>query len=270
MKKPLTFLLCLLAVFPASYAVLARGQAADAGPQAKGLDSAKLEPVKQLRKGVDAWPLIVNPANPAEERVNATLTRLNLRLAKAVSGCVGSWLRKVKVTMEGPRLLSLVANDEIYCGGAHPQNDTMAMVFDMTTGAPVNWPAMVAASKGASTYSDTVSDGATVGALVLPALAKLNAAAASDDCKDAFRDQQSFQLWPDAKSGALVAMAFDLPHAAAVCAVEIPLTLEQARDFGFDGSLLSAIEQAHRQFADAPNPAQVRKQTSPKRPTPPR
>src|ERR1039457_6752545 len=157
------------------------------------------------------------------------------------------WSRKVVVTMQGPRFLSLVATHEyVNCGGAHPDSDTMAMVFDITTGTPVSWPAMVTKSAGAAAILGAVSDGSKVGVLVLPALAKINLAAANEDCRDAFQDPQPFQLWPDAKNGALVAQAFDLPHVVAACAIEIPLSMAQARALGFDEGLLGAIEQAHR------------------------
>src|ERR1035438_9762161 len=166
----------LTAPFLSSLAFVAAFFAAIAASQAADAVSLKLVPVKQLRKGVDAWPPIVNPANPAEQKVNATLTRLNVRLQKALSECDASsledmkgagrpqkewaaavaedWSRKVVVTMDGPRFLSLVATDEyVNCGGAHPDSDTMAMVFDMTTGTPVSWPAMVAKSAGADRKS---------------------------------------------------------------------------------------------------------------------
>jgi hypothetical protein len=255
MKRFIAVSLCLLAFLMPSNAALDGG--------------LKVEPVKQLRKGVDAWPLIVNPGNAAEQRVNATLTRLNLRLTQALHNCDAGalesikqtgdaagprdkvsedWSRKVVVTMQGPRFLSLVATDEyVNCGGAHPDSDTMAMVFDMTTGTPVSWPAMVTKSAGAAAILGAVSDGSKVGALVLPALAKINLAAANEDCRDAFQDPQPFQLWPDAKSGTLVAQAFDLPHVVAACAIEIPLSMAQARALGFDEGLLGAIEQAHRE-----------------------
>jgi hypothetical protein len=265
MRRVIGMFLCPLFLFITSATTPVLAQAS----------TLKVEPGKPLRKGVDAWPLIVNPANPAEQKVNATLTRLNLSLTKALTECDAAaladmkqshtpqkdwpgalaedWSRKVEVTMQGPQFFSLVATDEyVHCGGAHPNSDTMAMVFDMTTGTPVNWLALVSKSVGASVFADAVSDGSQIGALVLPALAQLNLDAASDDCKDAFQDPQSFQLWPDAKTGTLVAQAFDLPHAAADCAVQIPLTMEQARTLGFDENLLSSIDQAHRLFAAAP------------------
>ncbi|MGC2110181.1 MAG: hypothetical protein WA655_11740 [Candidatus Korobacteraceae bacterium] len=223
--------------------------------------------MKQLRQGVDLWPLIAHPRNPAEQRINATLTRLNQRLAQAVKDCdkqVGDttgdnttsddWSRTVEMTMTGPHFLSLVASDEVFCGGAHPDSRRTALVFDMNTGAPVDWTKLVAASAGASAYTDTATDGSTIGALVLPALQTRNVAAANADCKDVFQDPQSFLLWPDAKSGMLVAEPFDLPHAVAACAQQLKLTMPQARQLGFSESLLSAIEEAHRQIAVSSQP----------------
>jgi len=230
----------------------------------------KLAPITQLRKGVDLWPLIAMPATPAEERVNATLTRLNTRLAKAVKDCDASyadsfkdldaaankkypvsedWSRTVNITMNGPRFLSLVASDAIDCGGAHPDNGQMAMVFDLTTGKPVDWTKMLAPAADAKPYTDTSTDGSTIGALIIPALKKMAVAAANSDCAGAFEDSQSFQLWPDAEHGTLVAQPFDLPHVVQACGDEIDLTLAQARKLGFDESLLGAIAQAHRGFA---------------------
>lgn len=269
MRRLIAALLCSL-VLSAAPVAAQTGPGAGAGPDAATL---QLEPVKQLRKDVDLWPLIVHPRDPAEQRVNATLTQLNRRVTQAVKECDASalewskqmgdtakdnditssdWSRKVQVTMAGPHFLSLVASDDTFCGGAHPNGDQMALVFDMTTGVPVNWTTLVAKSAGASSYSDTITDGSTVGALILPALQKMNIDAADADCKDAFGDPQSFLLWPDAKSGTLVAQPFDLPHVVQACAQEIHLTIEQARNLGFSETLLSAIEQAHRAIAATP------------------
>jgi hypothetical protein len=235
----------------------------------------RVDPVRQLRKGVDAWPLIANPATTAERRVNASLTLLNNGLQSSLRDCDAGalaekkqtgtvetgqdpaeddWEREVKVTMTGPHFLSMVATDDTFCGGAHPNSDTIAMVFDMTTGTLVNWVDLVAKSAGATANGDTASGGSSIGALVLPALQKINIAAASAECKDAFDDPQPFLLWPDAEHGTLVAEATDLPHVVQGCAEEIPLTIEQARKLGFDESLLSAIAQAHAQAVAASKP----------------
>ncbi|MGB8259044.1 MAG: hypothetical protein WCE75_01780 [Terracidiphilus sp.] len=226
----------------------------------------KLTPAAKIRKGVDAWPLIAGAEDAASKRVNATLTRLNLTMRQSLKDCDASlldsfkeegrkpagknpvendWTRTIEVTMAGPRFLSLVATDEADCGGAHPNSDTIAMVFDMTTGTPVNWLALVAKGAGAKAFVDSVIDGTKVGALILPGLKKINLAAAEKDCREAFLDPQSFQLWPDAKKGALIAEAFDLPNVVAACANPFALTAEQARGLGFDAALLAAIDAAH-------------------------
>jgi hypothetical protein len=275
MKRLIPVLFSLLVPSLALVTAQTGSHAANSNPKPTSAGNIQLSPVKELSKGVEAWPLIVNPATPAEQRVNATLTRLNLRLAQALRECdagaldeakpMGTagkgqdstsedWSRTIKVTMTGPRFLSLVATDEIDCGGAHPNSDVMAMVFDMTTGTPVNWPAQFPQSAGASSFVDLVGDGSKVGALVLPALLKMYAAAASEECKDAFQDPQSFLIWPDAQHGTLVVQAFDLPHVTQACANEFGLTMEQARKLGFDESVLSAIEQAHHQIAATPKP----------------
>jgi hypothetical protein len=225
-----------------------------------------MEPVRQLRKGVDAWPLIVNPSTPAATRVNATLTRLNKLMQQSLRECdegardaigneAGDWERSIKVTMTGPRFLSLVARDGTYCGGAHPSSDTLAMVFDLNTGIPVNWMTLIAKSANASWYSGPITDGTNVGAPAIPALRAMSVVAATD-CKDIFQDSQSYpqlsyQLWPDAASGKLIAEPFGLPQVAAPCAEHLELTIEQARKIGFDETLLTAIEQAHKDFMSA-------------------
>ena len=232
-------------------------------------DSVKLKPIKQLRKGVDAWPLIADASTPAERNINATLTRLNERMVKSLVDCdrsyrewakmmdqplagkdaqQGSWEREITITMTGPGFLSMVAKGSAFCGGAHPDDDTRAIVFDLTTGRPVDWVNLIAESAKASTYSDSNSDGTEVHALIVPGLQSLTIAHASEDCKDAFDDRQSYQLWPDAKSGTLVAEPFGLAHAVVACADDLRLTLDQAGKLGFDEMLLSTIAQAHRKF----------------------
>ncbi len=155
-------------------------------------DFVSLAPSKQLRRGVDAWPLIVHASTPAEARVNALLNRLNEHMAGSLRDCdanyrgwakqVGQpltgknavehdWERTIAVTMTGPRFLSIVAVDGyVFCGGAYPNRDTLAMVFDLTTGKPVNWMNLIGRSANASAYSDSNSDGTIVGALIVPAL----------------------------------------------------------------------------------------------------
>ena len=259
----------LLALLLTSVFVRSSAQAQSVGQIARPKDEQiiRLAPIRQLRKGVDAWPLILNPSSPAEQRVNATLMLMNDRLKMALRDCdaaygkwvdsasdstatggmaYGDWSRTVTITMTGPRYLSLVATDGVFCGGAHPGEDQIALVFDMATGMPVNWLTRIPNSAGASNYSDTVADGSIADALALPALRRMSITAAVPECRDAFNDPQPFLLWPDARKERLVAQPFDMPHAVQACAEEIDLTIEQARQLGFAEDLLEAIREAHR------------------------
>jgi hypothetical protein len=268
-------LLCSLAASVTFAAGQSASPKANETPQASTLVPFQIEAVKQVRKGVDLWPLIVNPVTPAELRVNRTLSLLNRRLIKALPGCDAGaldamkqngaipkgfdpasedWSRTVRVTMVDPHFLSEVENEDTDCGGAHPDSGQMALVFDMTTGLPVNWVLQVSNKAGVTTYADSMMDGSKVGALVLPALLPMAVAAAEADCKDAFSAPQSFQIWLDAKGATVVAQAFDLPHAAAACAEEIHLTIDQARKLGFGENILGPLEEAHRSMAAAPKP----------------
>ncbi len=273
--KPVTALLySLFVVFYSTMLLPAQDPHSNVKPSTG--QTVKIGPIKQLRKGVDAWPLIENADSSTARRVNATLMQMNRKLKSTLRECdthylmwaklvdlkstgkaspAYDWERKVKVTMAGPHYLSIVATDDfVFCGGAHPDSDRNAMVFDMTTGALVDWSALVAKSAGASSERGSGLDGATASRLFFPALEKINASRADAECKDAFWLPQSFLIWPDADKGGLIVQEADLPHVVQACANEIDLTLEQARKLGFDESLLTAIKQAHGQIAATPKP----------------
>ena len=242
---------------------------------AEGSRIVSIGHVKQIRKDVDAWPLIVHPKNAAELRINATLANLNTEFTKKVQDCItgkfawskeltpGEWERTVKVTMRGPRFLSMVASDGFYCGTAHPDDDLVVLVFDLETGERVDWSALVDKSAGASLSKDELGDEDGTPPLRLPELQVIYAAAEEDYCRDYFKDKRSFVLWPDAESGMLVAEVAGLPHVAAPCKNELKLTIEQARKLGFNESLLHAIEEAHRVAAVRPKASPVRQQPAP-------
>lgn len=127
--------------------------------------------------------------------------------------------------------------------------DQTAMVFDLTTGNLVNWPALVSKSAHATTYTGTDYEGNMVTGAILPPLEKIAVDSAETECKHAFQHPQPFLLWPDAKKETLVARPFDLPHAVQACASSIRLSIDQARNLGFDENLLHAIRQAHHSAA---------------------
>ena len=234
-----------------------------------------VEPVRQMREDFDLWPLIVHPKSAAERRINATLTHLNGEIAKKVRDCLsgqfawskdftgGEWQRTIKVTMTGPQFLSMVASDGFYCGGAHPDDDLVVLVFNLATGEQVDWSTQVSKSAAASLPKNVPGDEDGTPPLMLPELQKIYARAQETYCKEYFEDERPFVLWPDAESGTLAAEVAGLPHVAQPCKSEMKLTIEQARKLGFNESLLWLIEEAHRIAVDRPKAKPVRKQSAP-------
>ena len=64
-----------LAVLISGFAMALQSAAQDVPP--------RLSRIRQMRKGADEWPLILNPRNDPERRINAHLAELNARLAAA-------------------------------------------------------------------------------------------------------------------------------------------------------------------------------------------
>src|SRR5262249_39783918 len=95
----------------------------------------QLSPGRQIRKQVDAWPLIINPKDDAQRKIDGYLTNLNVQLTRSLKEChtnyveqmghthslprkgdegAEAWNQKRKVTMVGPEFLSLVASTDFY------------------------------------------------------------------------------------------------------------------------------------------------------------
>lgn len=247
-----------------------------------------LQPIRHLRKGIDLWPLIAYPRNSSTEQINKSLTGLNTQLAESVRGCdkdirnwvkfthdttakadiEGDWERRVEVTMAGPRFLSLKATEDYFCGGNHPDDETEPLVFDVTTGSLIDWPAMLPNANDAAAKAWEFRGAESLSTVTLPRLEELNLRKAVPDCKDAFQHPQSFLLWLDARDGTIVAEAADLPHVVQACAEEIRLNTAAARDLGFSDELLQAVEEAHKASAGKQKPKFAPQPPPPAPPTP--
>lgn len=127
-----------------------------------------LKPSPALATDTDAFPrLIAAPGTDtrATERINRALAQGDARARKAVAECHATggkdseWTRTIEVTMRGPRYLSLLATDNFSCGGPHPDYSLVALVYDLATGAPVNWKRLLPAALAQDTRTDTAGDG---------------------------------------------------------------------------------------------------------------
>ncbi len=243
MKRAAIAFVCLLMFFTCAFAT-PEDQSAHKDAKKPDARTIQLRPVTELREDVDAWPLILNPAHPAEKRVNAALTQLNKELADTLRDCdagvaewakasgaarsaedptSGDWVRRVKVTMRGPRFLSMVATDGFFRGGAHPDDNTTVLVFDVKTGALVDWNALMAKSAGTTSPDATVWDEGTTRPIVFPRLQAIYIGAANAYCKDAFEAQQPLLLWPDAEHGTLIALPRGLASCCRILQARVPI-----------------------------------------------
>lgn len=228
----------------------------------------QLSPIRQFRKGVDAWPLILNPRNDAERRINAHLTDLNTRLAKSLNDCdaayagspmatehlspdeegAKSWTQDVKVTMLGPALLSFVATTGFYCGGPHPYGFTDAAVFDLKTGDPADPISWFLPSLKISVVEENEGDISLEKSVRVAGLPQAYREATHHECDGLFSDGQTFLIWPDAKSGEVMIQADRLPGCCEACGIEIGLNLDEARKLGFSEAFLQPISDAHKRL----------------------
>jgi hypothetical protein len=237
--------------------------------QAVSQAPVQLSPVRQIRKGVDAWPLIPNPKNDAERRIDKYLSDLNAHLAQALKNCDANyaqlmgkqdrtadsndegaefWRQDTKVTMSGPAFLSLVATTDFYCGGAHPYEFTSVAVFDLRTGEPADLLAWFLPSLKESFVEEDKEDSALEKSVSIVRLLQAYREATHHECDDTYSNDQSFLIWPDANLGKVMIQADRLPGCCQACGIETGLTLEEARRLGFSETFLQAISDAHRKL----------------------
>ena len=196
-------------------------------------------------------PRIVSPATPATKHINSMFDVLDARWSGFMRSCPkdGETGRVVDVTMSGPQFLSVVVSDSESCGGAHPDASTLALVYDLSTGKPVNWGTLLGHRAALTTSVDTVIDGTRSGyfasaplqALYVKSLkASIHDKEWWTDCTDVFNDPLSFTAWLDAKKHALV-LAPSLPHVVQACAEDGTVGTNDLEKMGASANLIAAL-----------------------------
>lgn len=252
-------------VTPAVFAIALVCMTGTAG----GADSVvPLRTVVPVAKGIAAMPLIDAPADDAERRINSALPRFDANVRKAAAECRkdggknSDWSRSVEATMRGPGFLSFTIGDNAFCGGAHPNSATQAIVYDLATGKPVDWTALLPSSlTGKLSLQTGMDDTKTVAlasrrlfALYLklyrPVAAGTKETEEDRECREAVKMAGSdapppMSAWLDAKQGGL-AVQFDLPHVVQACADAVVIPASTLKAEGAKPALTDALEAAAR------------------------
>lgn len=221
----------------------------------------QLKPSPDIATKIAAFPrLVAATDDKAAQRINQALDKRDASARQMRKDCLANvdkpedadYERRIWVTMRGPRYLSFLASDNEDCGGAHPDASDMALVYDLATGAPVNWQRLLPKAMVQSVSTDNVVDGTLVGFVTSKTLQALwlkaeNAANPIDaDCKDVLTDPDlKLTVWPDAKQDGLAVEPGDLPHVVLACADTVVIATATLRPLGVDSGLLDAIDTAH-------------------------
>lgn len=235
---------------------LVAGSARSAPP-----DAARLVAGPALGAGLMAFPRIAAPDGAASQRINKALSAADDRLRAAAKDCDAGasgpaadqkdagWQRSVTAAMRGPGYLALVASDDLFCGGAHPDTDSFALAYDLGTGAPLNWERLLPKTLAGKASLDTAADGTRLGVMASPALTALylKLSKPDADCGPALRDTElQFMLWPDAAREGVAMEPSGLPHVIAACGTDAVIPLATLRSLGVEPALLDAIAAGHK------------------------
>jgi hypothetical protein len=246
--------------FRLSFFILAASLVAGSGRTAEPI---RLTPQPSLGAGLAAFPRIAAADGAASQRINQALTAGDARVRAAAKDCRANasdpkdadWQRTVTVAMRGPGYLALVASDDLFCGGAHPDAGSFALTYDLRTGAPLNWERLLPKTLAGKATLDSAADGTRLGVLASPALTALylKLSKPDADCTPALRDTGlQFILWPDAVRGGVAMQPSDLPHVIAACGPDVVIPLATLRTLGVEPALLDAIAAGHQTVTPKP------------------
>lgn len=223
-----------------------------------------------IRSGIPGYPRIARPTTDAHRRINAALVRLETIVRRSARDCLDDdgpnptdWKRTVHVTMRGPEFLSFMVEDYADCGGAHPDDSHSAIVYDLATGAPVDWTTLLPPRLRGDLALTTGGDGVRVVTLASPRLSVLYAAGydaaviamGNPDCRGLPEPEpgepprhQPMLAWLDARAGGLV-LQYDWNHAMQVCSAPVIIPLATLRREDVSPRLLRALTAAQAHHA---------------------
>jgi hypothetical protein len=221
-----------------------------------GDEPVKLGGARPIAHGIAAFPRVVaKRGDTAAEQIDHALEGADKSVDALARDCkhYKGWKRNVAAAMRGPRYLSLVANDDWYCGGPYPDTDTVALVFDLSAGTPIDWmkllPSGLIATAGPSPGGGVSDPIIITSPRLWDLFVKTANAAEHDECDDVRSKPEgldtSLMIWPDAKDDGIDLFATGFPHVVKACAGPATVPTAEWRKLGVDATLLDAIDEAH-------------------------
>lgn len=215
-----------------------------------------LQRLPPLEKSVAAFPHVVagvSVSTAIAATINASLQRHDVKVMQAAKACSDEfleseghrssegWTRKVTVTMQGPAFLSMDTEDFQYCGGAHPEMETMPLVYDLATGKALTWKSVLPAD--ATLHSDYALDGTSVDVVRWNPLRAVALQASNEECRDALQGSGAiqFSLSLDGRAGALVVRVFGLAHSIGACGGPFRISAAKAKQLGVAARVTDAL-----------------------------
>jgi hypothetical protein len=232
------------------------------GPVGHAADRAvHLRVPPPVLNNVASMPLIIAPTDAAESQINAAVRRLDATAGNVVDACKGldgkpgDWERSMDAPMRGPGYIGYVITDNLFCGGAHPDVSTMSIVYDLRSGAPVDWTRLLPPSLTGTVALEQGADGTRMVTLASKRLFALylegyraGSADSQAACRQAIRDvaadgAAAAMVWPDARTGGL-AVQVGLPHVVQACEAAVLIPVATLRAEGAQPALVDAIQAA--------------------------
>ena len=229
-----------------------------AAPSASAVSAPPmLHKTPNLAKNAEAYPTLVG-ATPAIARINRALRAANAKQSEDMKDCRRDapqdgywWEQSVDAPLIGAHFVSLLAQGNLSCGGAHPNFIVEALVFDLSTGARVDGRTLLPVQlRGKPDQAADIP-------IASPALTALfidqsEKEGVGASCNEAFAEQEmSFTFWPDAKAKGLAMRAANLLHwAEGPCSGPVTIPIETLKRIGFDALLIEDIETGRFQVAD--------------------
>jgi hypothetical protein len=217
-------------------------------------EAVSLRRMPPLGTRIDSLPRVAGkPDDKAAFRINQALAAEDADTKSSASDCRrtgkqnSDFARSVTVSMRGAGYLSVIVTQSWYCGGAYPDWNTTPFVFDLSTGATVDWKRLlpIALVEGSIDYTNLGE-----GLIVSSRLTNIYVNAASNaECRDVLKNWAGglgFVLWPDAAAEGIAIEANNLPHVVKACAPALVIAMPELRGLGLDPAFLAAIDEAHR------------------------